>query len=232
LPVFEGGPHRRVLEIRRSPNARRMRLAVDPRDGVVRLTLPRRAAIGPAIDWAETQRGWVEAALAKLPVARPIVAEGRFPFEGEDLLVDWRADRPRTIRREDGRLVVGGPEEGLEQRVLRWARREALAVLAEETRFFATKAGVTIGRIGVGDARSRWGSCASNGDIRYSWRLILAPPAVRQATVAHEVAHRLHMDHSPAFHAAVKRLLGRDPAPERRWLKTEGAALYWVGCGS
>ena len=84
-------------------------------------------------------------------------------------------------------------------------------------------------RIGVGDARSRWGSCSTGGDIRYSWRLILAPPEVRRATVAHEVAHRLHMNHGPDFHAAVAHLFGRDPAPERRWLREHGAALHAIG---
>jgi predicted metal-dependent hydrolase len=52
---------------------------------------------------------------------------------------------------------------------------------------------------------------------------------VREATVAHEVAHRLHMDHGPRFHAAVAALLGRDPAAEIAWLRTHGAALYWLG---
>jgi predicted metal-dependent hydrolase len=88
---------------------------------------------------------------------------------------------------------------------------------------------VTVGRVSIGDPRARWGSCSASGDIRYSWRLILAPKEVREATVAHEVAHRLHMDHSPAFHAAVVKLLGRDPAPENRWLRAHGAALYWLG---
>ena len=81
----------------------------------------------------------------------------------------------------------------------------------------------------IGDPRARWGSCSANGDIRYSWRLILAPPDVLEATVAHEVAHRLHMDHSPAFHAAVRRLLGRDPSAERAWLRAHGRELYWLG---
>ena len=93
----------------------------------------------------------------------------------------------------------------------------------------AARAGVTVARVAVADQRARWGSCSASGDIRYSWRLVLAPPPVREATVAHEVAHRLHMDHSADFHAAVARLLGRDPAPERAWLREHGARLYWLG---
>lgn len=226
---FSGGGRTRALEVRRVPNARRLRLAVDPRDGRVILTLPRRVALAPAIAWAEAQRGWVEAGLARLPAPIPIRPGGAIPFMGADIVVDWRPDHPRAPRVAGGTLVVGGPLHGLAPRVMRWLRREALAVLSEETRAIAARAAVGVAQVAVGDPRTRWGSCTAKGAIRYSWRLILAPPFVRHATVAHEVAHRLHMDHSPAFHAAVARLLGDDPAPARAWLRAQGQALHWVG---
>jgi len=235
LPVFHVAGRAQPLVVRRMAQARRMRIAVDPRTGEVRLTLPGRAPLAAALAWAESQRGWVESALAALPSPAPIVAGGTIPFMGEPALIDWRPDAPRTVRLvagQDGataRLVLGGPAESLAPRVLRWLKREALARLDAETRAFAVRAGVEVGRVAIGDPRSRWGSCSANGDIRYSWRLILVPPAVREAIVAHEVAHRLHMHHGPAFHAAVGALLGRDPAAEHDWLRAYGAALYWLG---
>jgi predicted metal-dependent hydrolase len=209
--------------------ARRMRLSVDPRDGAVKLTCPARTSTADAIAFAERHRAWVESVLAALPEAHPIRAGETIPFEGGLLVIDWRAGASRVVRREDDRLIFGGPRESICPRVLRWLRAEALRRLECETRAYGERAGVTIGQVAIGDPRARWGSCSSTGDIRYSWRLVLAPPAVREATVAHEVAHRLHMDHSPAFHGAVERLLGRDPAAERAWLKRHGSALYWVG---
>ena len=59
----------------------------------------------------------------------------------------------------------------------------------------------------------------------------MAPDFVRRATVAHEVAHLVHMNHGPDFHALVEALLGTDPAPARRWLRREGAALHRIGQG-
>ncbi len=215
--------------LQRLPQSRRMRLSVDPRDGAVRLTCPRRTGLATAIAFAETHRGWVENALAALPGPQPIGPGAIIPFEGNALRIDWRPDAPRAIRHQDGAIVFGGAIESVTPRVLRWLRAEALRRLDGETRLFGERAGVTIGKVGVADPRARWGSCSASGDIRYSWRLILAPFSVREATVAHEVAHRLHMDHSADFHAAVARLLGRDPAPERAWLRTHGSALYWLG---
>ncbi|WP_442679516.1 M48 family metallopeptidase [Sphingomonas sp. ASY06-1R] len=226
---FSGGGHSRSLTIRRSAQAKRMRLAVDPRDGAVRLTLPQRAALKPALVWAESQRAWVEQALAKLPTVTPLGPGSQIPFEGARLTVDWQAGRSRTLRHEGDRLIVGGPEEMVASRVLRWLRAQALQRLDGETRAIAVRAGVTIGRVRVGDAQTRWGSCSSSGDIAYSWRLILMPVAVRHAIVAHEVAHRLHMHHGPAFHAEVARLLGHDPKPESAWLKAHGAEMHRFG---
>jgi predicted metal-dependent hydrolase len=217
------------LTVRRSALARRMRLAVDPRDGAVKLTLPRRAALGPALKWAESQRAWVEQALAKLPAAEALGPGSEIPFEGAMLRVDWQPGGSRSVKRDGDRLVVGGPEDMVAARVLRWLRAEAGRKLDAETRAVAARAGVTIGRVRIGDPRTRWGSCSANGDIAYSWRLILMPPAVREATVVHEVAHRLHMHHGPEFHAEVERLLGRAPKAERAWLKTHGAAVHRLG---
>jgi predicted metal-dependent hydrolase len=227
--AFTGGGIVRPLMVRRIASARRMKLAVDPRTGNVRLTLPRRASERAGRAWAEQHRVWVETQLAALPVPRPIAPGGTVPFQGRDLLIDWDATRPRTVTLADDRLRVGGPEEGVARRILAWLKRQALARLEAETLDIAARAGVSVAKVSIGDPRARWGSCSARGDIRYSWRLIMAPPFVLTSTVAHEVAHRLHMDHSPAFHAAERRLYGADPDAPRAWLRRNGAALYWVG---
>lgn len=219
------------LDVVRHARARRMRLSVDPASGRVRLTIPPRASLKQAMAWANDHRGWIEAQRAKLPEGRPFVPGAAIPIAGDDVVIDWSPERSRTVGLIDGRLVCGGPLEGLSRRIEAWLKRCALAVLTEETVEFAAKAGVTVSRVTVADPKGRWGSCASTGAIRYSWRLICAPPYVRRSTVAHEVAHRLHMDHSPAFHAAYRQLLGDDPAPARAWLRRHGATLHWVGRG-
>lgn len=226
---FPAGDGTVPLDIKVSPRARAMRLRVDQRTGGVVLTIPRRASRKKAVEWAMGHRAWVEEVLARIPSRSPIAPDATISYLGIPHRIDWLADRPRTVRVEDGRLIVGGPLDGLEQRMLRWLKREALALLAQETREYAARAGVTVDRIGVGDPVSRWGSCSSSGTIRYSWRLILAPVFVRRATVAHEVAHRAHMNHGPHFHALVRAIHGEDPAPARAWLRREGAALHRIG---
>ena len=206
-----------------------MRLSVDPRHGRVLLTIPARFSERRALAWAAEQEAWIEAQLSEVPPAVPLEPGSLVPLYGEPHILVWQHGASRRVRREPGRLVTGGPMELLAPRMLRWLRAHAAELLERETQEFAAKANVTVGRIGIGDPVSRWGSCSSSGAIRYSWRLILAPEWVRRATVAHEVAHWVHLDHSPAFHALVKKLLGADPRPANGWLRQYGASLHRFG---
>ena len=217
------------VTVRVSPRARRILLRVDPRTRSVLLTVPRRMSERRALAWAAGHRDWVEAALAAIPEHRPIAPGESVPLFGRPRLIDWDPSRPRRILAEPERLVAGGPIDGLEGRVLRWLKAEALALLSRETREVAAQAGVAVARIGVGDPSSRWGSCSSSGTIRYSWRLVMAPDFVRRATVAHEVAHIVHLHHGPEFHALAEKLLGDDPRPARAWLRRHGADLHAIG---
>lgn len=213
------------------PAARGLRLSVDAVRERVLLTMPARASRRAALAWAETRRPWVEALLAEAPAVRPFVPGSTLPFDDALLTIRHAPGGGRGVVREDGLLLCGGPADCVPARVEAWLKRQALVLLSRDTAFFAGRAGVTVSRVSVGDPRRRWGSCSSGAAIAYSWRLALAPGFVRRSVAAHEVAHRLHMDHSPAFHAAHARLLGADPAPAREWLRRHGAELHLFGRG-
>lgn len=220
------------IEIVRHPRARRAKLSIDPASGRARLVLPPRAPLKSALAWAESKAGWLAEQRAALPSPRPFADGATICVADEELRIVWTPGVRRTVLRDGTTLNVSGPIETLPRRVEAWLRRAALDLLSRETGEFVAKAGVTVAKVAIGDPTGRWGSCASSGTIRYSWRLILAPGWVRRATVAHEVAHRVHMNHGPDFHALVAALLGSDPAPARVWLRQHGAGLHWVGRSS
>ncbi len=228
--LFAGGGHVFALEVKRAA-VRRMNLRLDMRGRAVRLTLPRFVPLGPALKWVEEKRDWVEAQLEKLPSPAPIVPGMMVPLGDELLSLDWAEAYSRRVVRHDDALRVGGPIEALPGRLTRWLKRQAVDQLEAESRAMAAQHGLPLTTVGVGDPASRWGSCSSTGAIRYSWRLILAPDFVLKATVAHELAHLKHMDHSPRFHGFMAELLGDDPKPARDWLKANGARLQGFGRG-
>lgn len=217
------------IEVVRNAQARRARLSVDSATGRVRLVLPARAPLKKALAWAESKADWIAEQRARLPHAAPFAPGATVPFGDGTLTIAWDETGSRTVKRDGDILRCGGTRDGLSRRITTWLKREALALLSAETAEFAMRAGVGVTKVAVGDPKTRWGSCASSGTIRYSWRLILMPDFVRRSTVAHEVAHRLHMNHSAHFYRVVALLDERDPDESRRWLRANGAALHWVG---
>ncbi len=228
--LFHGGGRSLPLVVKRAA-VRRMNLRLDTRGGTVRLTLPRFVPLGSAMRWVEEKRDWVEGQMEKLPPPRPIRAGMAVPLGDERYPLDWSPSYPRKIAIVADSIRVGGPEDMVPARLMRWLKAQALTRLTEETKAIAQINGLTVTAIGVGDPTSRWGSCSSSGAIRYSWRLILAPDFVLRATVAHEVAHLVHMDHSAAFHAVVAKFLGEDPKLAREWLRSHGPTLHQFGRG-
>lgn len=226
------GPHIRVgdeawpVRVVRHAQSRRYRLIFDGARGELRLTVPRRASERAAIKWAAEQQAWLTEQIGTA-IKPLLVGPGTaIPFRGIERRIDWSPTAPRAVRLGESAIGVGGPAEGVGRRVERWLKGEALALMERESRDIAEAAELAVRRVGVGDPRSRWGSCTAGGDLRYSWRLVMAPDHVRRATVAHEVAHLRHMDHGPAFHALVERLHDGDVAAARGWLRREGRALH------
>lgn len=89
---------------------------------------------------------------------------------------------------------------------------------------FAPITGGTYTRITIRDQKTRWGSCSARGTLSFNWRLMLAPPAVLDYVVVHELCHLTHMDHSKAFWSLVESACP-DYRTYRKWLKEHGQEL-------
>ncbi len=103
-------------------------------------------------------------------------------------------------------------------------RTQARAYLPARAAWYAPRIGVDYGRVTIRAQRTRWGSCSARGDLSFNCLLMLAPPEVIDSVVVHELCHRLHMDHSPAFYAEVLRVFP-DYHKWHGWLKKNGPVL-------
>ena len=164
--------------------------------------------------------------------AEPFEAGALIPIEGVETRIVWSEREPRTPRLVDGELRCGGPQAGLPRRVESFLKRRAVEMMSREVAEFAIAAGATALSVSVGDAGTRWGSCSSQGRIRLSWRLILAPPEARRYVVAHEVAHLKHLNHGAEFKAFEARLFGPGVAQAKAVLRDVGPRLRRLGRGN
>ena len=116
------------------------------------------------------------------------------------------------------------PEERFTQAELHEMGQRLLALLPERLERFAPLVGVSYGRVTVRNQKTRWGSCSSRGNLNFNCLLALAPPEVLDYVVVHELCHRKHMDHSPAFWGELRRVMPEYES-RRAWLKTQGTVL-------
>ncbi len=90
--------------------------------------------------------------------------------------------------------------------------------------YFHSFTGGAYKRITIRDQKTRWGSCSAKGTLSFNWRLMLAPPAILDYVVVHELCHLTHMNHSAAFWQAVETVYP-DYRNARKWLKDHGQEL-------
>lgn len=103
-------------------------------------------------------------------------------------------------------------------------QQQAAAVFEERAMHFARLIGVEFNRITIREQKTRWGSCSSNRNLNFNWKVVLAPPEVLDYVVVHELCHLKEMNHSPAFWEEVSRVLP-DYEKQIHWLKENGWRL-------
>ena len=233
--------------LRRSARARRLRVTVDPRRGVI-ATVPgvrtsevrARALVEPFLvqreAWIRRHLAAQAVTLAAVAARGPLADGGVLRYLGELHRVrvvagPLGARRSRVERvggdEEDVLLVIVAPSERRPlRRVLEaWLRVRAREALERAIARHAPALGVVPATVTVRDTRSRWGSASRAGRLSFSWRLVLAPPAALETVAVHELAHLRVFGHGPAFWALVA---GRVPdhTASRRWLRAHAAELH------
>ena len=217
------------VAIRVSARARRLSLRVDAAARGIELVLPRRASGEAALGFVAQHRGWITARTAAMPPPRRLVDGASVPVFGVPHRIR-RVSEPAaaTVTIANGELRVRGDPAHLPRRVCDYLKALAKREFTRRARTLAARLGKSVTRVGVRDPKSRWGSCSSTGALSFSWRLILAPEAVVDYVVAHEVAHLVEMNHSPRFWRVVARLVPDSKAP-RAWLKRHRLELLSYG---
>ena len=228
----------RPVRLRVDARARRVSLRIDLHRREATVTAPSVRRLSDAVAFATSRAGWIAERLDAAPARRPFTPGAMAPLAGAPCRLERAAMRvtPRLVPAtadEPARIVASGEGEAFSRAVTRVLKAEALGRLRARTSAHVEALGLPQPPVAVADPRGRWGSCRAPyrgdpGSIRYSWRLVCAPPAVLDYVAAHEAAHLVEPNHSAAYWAVVARLYG-DPSSARRWLREHGPELHALG---
>ena len=228
MPVitFDGRDY--LLVLKPHPRARHIKLRTDASRGAIIVTMPPRARLAEAMAFAKSQKDWILGSFAKAGAVRRLEDGAVLPFRGIDRRIIWQAGQSRTVRLSEDTIAIGGPFELIGPRLLRWLKAQARTTFTDEAAYFCERAGEMPVKTSLSSAEKRWGSCSANRNIRINWRLIMAPDAVRQSVIAHEIAHLRHMNHSAEFYFWLDRIFDGNRKQADAWLKAHGRSLYMV----
>jgi predicted metal-dependent hydrolase len=221
-------PARLTVRWRRSLRARRVSLRIDSRAGEVVVTLPPRAGRRAGLALLTTHAAWVAQRLAALSPGIAFAPGVEVPVGGAPHVIRHLETGRGGAWIEGGAILVTGDPAFLPRRVADCLRAEARRRIADLAQRHAAAIGIRPRAIRIKDPSSRWGSCAPDRTLAFSWRLVMAPGFVLDYVVAHEVAHLAEMNHSARFWAHVARLTPHCDAAQE-WLRAHGPSLLRVG---
>lgn len=187
-------------------------LSIDERG--LQAAAPRWAPIAEVEAFIREKERWILKHLQRRRSERPPFlwqAGARLPFLGREIVLRPHAET-QAVQLVDDQLYVTAGESAAQWRgaVLAWLKREALTLYRSRIAALAPELDVTIPEVGLSQARTQWGSCTRKRDgrtrILLNWRLIHFELPLIDYVAAHELAHLLHMNHSPAFWREVARI--------------------------
>ena len=166
------------------------------------------------------------------PAVKPkeYVSGETFPYLGRNYRLKVVAGNELSIKLRGGYLQVTvrktdrRPQETIRSMLVTWYQEHAKKSLVEKTERFAKVTGVEPRSVTVKDYKSRWGSCSTNGDIAYNWRIILAPHRIVDYVVVHELCHMLEHNHSSRYWKLVEKYVP-DYRERRNWLKNHSLSV-------
>ena len=133
-------------------------------------------------------------------------------------------DEGKKVGYDGERNILYLPKDKPQERLVQWLKDNAKRIFTTITQRKAAEMSVGYKAVRISSARSRWGSCAGDCTIRYTFRLLYCPKEVIEYVVVHELSHVRHRNHAKAFWQEVERYMP-DWKAKRAWLKAHGALL-------
>jgi len=218
--------------VKRSARARNVRLEIRREYGLV-VVLPRIYPVGRVTEVLKAKQLWILRNLARqsqlLPqsIGQGIKFGDVVSFLGRSLeVVAGQRRGTECARLERNRLMVNGVSSGEEigSVLEQWYRAQAATLLQEKVERWGAELGLNHTRVTIRGQRTRWGSCSRKGNLSFNWKLMMAPEAVIDYVVIHELAHLKEMNHSKRFWRLVAQ-----HCPEchqcKKWLRSHEAEL-------
>ncbi|PAE11299.1 zinc protease [Niallia circulans] len=99
----------------------------------------------------------------------------------------------------------------------RYYYQRSKSLVEERVSFYQSNFKTKPRSIRITDSKTNWGTCDSNFQLTFNWRLAMAPLEVIDYVVIHEMCHMVHLNHDRSFWRLVGKLMP-DYKEKEKWL--------------
>jgi predicted metal-dependent hydrolase len=206
------------------------------RDGRVLVRAPHSVPSERIEEIVDAKRYWIYKNLAEWRDlnATKVIREYR---NGEGFLYLGRAYRLLLVPEQEQPLMLKGGRfclrrdivdkgeiEGAKTAFRAYFIARGLDRITQRVHYFAPKVGINTRRIDVRELGHRWASCSPAGNVAFHWKCMMAPPAIIDYLVVHELCHLHHLNHTEGFWNEVDKVLP-EYRERKEWLRKNGAAM-------
>lgn len=213
--------------LQRTKSTRSLRLSIDPLKKKAVLKAPHYLSQHHIVEFLQRHQQWIHTQLTPFFLGNE---EEKLFYQGKCYQLKQHSTpkkRLEVILDIEQRILYHNlPSHLIKQRLKSWLKQQAIIPILSHCEQFSRQLNVSFSSIHLKDYKARWGSCRQDGQLTFSWRLILAPPEILEYVCAHEVAHLIEMNHSPLFWQVVKSLFPSYMSA-RKWLKENGKTLFY-----
>ena len=213
------------VKIKKNLRAKRIILRISNISPYIYLTIPKNENEKNAIDFLLRNKEWVLNELKKIPKKILFLNNSEIPYMGVPHRIVHAGEYTNLIYVYDKKIMVFGKKEEISKNLKNWfyhkAKIEILNIAKLKVGFLNKK----YNKVKIKDLKSSWGTCGENGNLSFSWRLILAPKHVMEYIVVHELCHLVELNHSKKFWRLVTDLFPQKKLSQD-WLKTNGTYLH------
>ena len=214
--------------------ARRKTMVVHVRHNNVEVRAPLFVSDAQIKDFVDRHTQWILRKLehkAGQEAQRLALSDGgNIYYKARTLTVRFVSDSRDDIVVTDKEFRIHGRRLNAETaaRILqRWLLMQAREHLPARTQALANylQVGSKLKEVVFRKTKTKWGHCTSSGRIQFNWLIMMAPDAIIDYMIAHEVTHLLHMNHSKRFWSLLESVCP-DYRTYVKWLKKHEHRLW------
>tara|TARA_Y100001970_G_C14049832_1_gene758335 strand:- start:364 stop:1062 length:699 start_codon:yes stop_codon:yes gene_type:complete len=216
------------ISIKKNKRAKRIILKVSNIDRKISITLPKYESEKRGLNFLFKNQEWVLKQLNSIPKKIPFKNFSKIPYMGKMHKIIHISRNGNLIYIYKDQIIFFGKKDDLSKNIKKWLFDKAKNEIIKLANSKVVLLEKNFNKIYIKDLKSSWGTCGHNGNLSFSWRLILAPRHVMEYIVVHELCHLVELNHSKEFWKLVTTIFPHRNHSQN-WLKLNGTNLHSIG---